>query len=330
MSIQFLHPEHAVWLLALAAAVLAGLVYAAYRARARGRAGHPRFASLSRRSGAGYETTVLLLSSAAIALLVAAIAQPRVLRERRAPEYERQDLVVIMDRSVSMRARDVQPSRAARALTELKNFLRDRPDVVDRIGLVGFAETPLVISYLTRDVDSLLFYLDWMEEDPTVFYGTDIGAALTSGLEVVARDESPNRKVFLVISDGDDQGATLARALSRVVDAGIRVHTIGIGSPAESTIPVTLPGEADTLLRDDDGRLVTTRFDETTLRSVAAASGGRYVRSVTGGELLDALHAMARAERRQTGWQTTTEFRDVYPSLLAAAGVAAALLLAIL
>ena len=44
----------------------------------------------------------------------------------------------------------------------------------------------------------------------------------------------------------------------------------------------------------------------------------------------EALHAMARAERRQTGWQTTTEFRDVYPSLLAAAGVAAALLLAIL
>lgn len=330
MRIHFLHPEMAVWLLALAAAVAAWLAHVAYRAHARRHSAHPRFASLSRRSGLGRDLGVLLLTGLAMGLLVAALARPQVMRERRTAEYEKQDLVVIMDRSVSMRARDVKPSRTDRALVELKNFLRERPDAIDRVGLVGFAETSLVLSYLTRDVDSLLFYLDWIGEDPSVFYGTDIGAAISAGLDVVARDKSQSRKLFLVISDGEDQGSTLSSAVARVVADGIAVHTIGIGSAGDALIPVSAPGEREEFLRDDDGSLITTRFNEATLKSVAAATGGRYVRSVTGGELLTALHALSRADRRQTGWQTTTEYRDIYGVLLAVAGVAAVALVAIL
>jgi hypothetical protein len=79
-------------------------------------------------------------------------------------------------------------------------------------------------------------------------------------------------------------------------------------------------------LRDDAGRVVTTKFDESTLRGIAATTGGRYVRSTTGGELARAIGDIVRGERKQVGWRTSTEYRDLYRAGLAIAGVAGAAL----
>lgn len=330
MTLRFIHPEMALWLAGVAAAIAAGVLSWLYKHRSRRRASiHSRFQLLSRRSTARRDASILVLTAASLGLLVAALARPQLLRERRVAEFERQDLVVLLDRSVSMRARDVRPSRAERARVELKAFLRRKPEGIDRVALVGFAGTPVVLSYLTRDVESLLFYLDWIAEDPSILYGTDMGAALSTALDVVARDPEPTRKLFLVISDGEDQGGTLEQVAAAVQGRGIRVHTIGIGSPEQALIPVSEAGR-DLFLRDDAGRPLTTRFNETSLRWLATATGGRYVRSVTGSEMLSALHTLAGADRRQTGWTATTEYQDVYPVLLAVAGLAAVALIALL
>lgn len=327
---RFLHPEMGVWLLAVPLIAAAWFAHYLYKGYSRRRAGiQRRFLGLSRRSTFGRDVLVLALACSAVGLLVGALVRPQVVTERHTPEFERQDLVVLLDRSVSMRARDVKPSRAERALTELKNFLQRKPDAIDRVALVGFAGSPLILSYLTRDVDTLLFYLDWMAEDPAIFYGTDIGAALSSAMEVVARDTQPSRKIFLVISDGEDQGTTLNASIATVKRHGIPVHAIGIGSPAEALLPISRPGQRDVFLRDDDGRLVTTQFDETSLRGIAAATGGRYLRSQSGGELVSALNAIERAERRRIGSKTTNEYRDVYRWLLAGALAAVVLMVAI-
>jgi Ca-activated chloride channel family protein len=327
---RFEHPEMALWLLALPAIGLFWIGNLAYRRHSRRREGvQRRFASISRRSGYGRDFAVLVLACAAVSQLVGAAARPQLLVELHEAEFEKQDLVLILDRSVSMRARDVAPSRAERALTELKAFLKTKPEEIDRIGLVGFAGSPLILSYLTRDIDSLRFYLDWMGEDPAVFYGTDIGAAITSALEVVARDKQPSRKLFLVVSDGDDDGTTLNAAVSQAKRLGIRVHTIGIGAGEATLIPISRPGERDVFLRDDAGRLVKTTFNEASLRAVASATAGRYVRSETGGELVDALETVVHADRRRIGTRTTYGYRDIHPALLAGALVTAALLVAI-
>ena len=331
MMVQFLQPEMTVWLAAVPAVVVLWLAHFLYRWHARHRtAVQPRFRSLSRRSTWRRDAVVLVLAASVAALLALTLMRPQVLLERRTAEFERQDLIIILDRSVSMRARDVRPSRAERALTEIENFLRRKPEAIDRVGLVGFAGTPLVLSYLTSDVDSILFYLDWIADDPAVLYGTDIGAALTSALEVVRKDKQATRKLLLVISDGEDQGSTLQEALTAVKAKRLRVHTIGIGSAQESVIPVSFPGERESLLKDEGGRTMTTRFNESSLRAVAAATGGQYIRSATGSELRAAFEEIANANRVQTGWRTTTEYRDVYVYLLAAAGLAAAALVALL
>ena len=324
MTIRFLHPDMAIWLLAVPAAAACWLVHVLYKHACRRRAAVPeRFAPLSRRSSPLRDVAILTLAAISIGLLVAALTEPQLLRERTEPEYERQALILILDRSVSMRARDILPSRAERALVEIKNFLRRKPDAIERVGLVGFAGSPVILAYLTKDLDNVMFYLDWIADDPTLLYGTDMGGALTSALEVTHRDPTETHKMFLLISDGEDHSGGVAAAVAAVKTEHIRVHCIGIGSPVESLIPVGFEGGRNVFLRDDDGNLLTTRFNETTLRSMAEATGGVYVRTTNGDDLRDAIETIARSELRQTGFKTTTEYRDVYPLLLAAAGLTA-------
>ena len=285
-----------------------------------------RFASLSRRSTWRRHAASCGASVLAAAAIVFALARPQLLRARRVPDYEHQDLIVILDRSISMRARDIAPSRFARATAELRNLLRQKPEGIDRVGLVGFADSSLVLSYLTSDVESILFYLDWLDTEPSVLFGTNLGAALESAGDVAKKDDRRTRKRFLVVSDGENNGTGLNAALDLFRREGYRVDCIGIGSEAAVPIPLTASDNEDAYLRDDSGRRVTTRFEEATLIQIAAATGGRYVRSTSGTGLAHAIAEMARGDRRIVGWRSSTEYRDVYPAALAVAAAAAAAL----
>jgi len=326
---RFLRPDLLRWWLVIPVLVASWAIH--WRATRAFRARAPistRFAPLSRRSTWRRDAGVLSTALVAAAALVFALMRPQVLVARRVAEYERRDLVVMLDRSVSMRARDVAPSRFSRATLELRNLLRQKPEGIDRIGLVGFADSAVVLSYLTGDVESVLFYLDWLDEDPrdsAALFGTNIGAALTSARDVANKDNRPSRKQFLILSDGEDYGTELRDALQTFRAEGLRVDCIGIGSDRPVPIPLPTEGE-ETYLRDDSGRRVLTTFEEATLRRVAASTGGRFVRSTTGSELARALADVAKTERRQTGWRDSTEYRDVYAAGLAVAAVAGAAL----
>ncbi len=258
--------------------------------------------------------------------LLLALLRPQVLQARRVPEIERQDLVILLDRSASMHADDIEPSRLGRATLEIRTLLRERPDGIDRVGLVSFADAALILSYLTRDADSLAFYLDWIDRERQTLLGTDVGAALASGRDVAQKDKGASRKLFLLVSDGEDYGATLARELATFREAGYRVHCVGVGGDAPVPVPLLDAGGPARVLRDERGQVVRTTFSETTLRQVAAATGGRYVRSRSGHELATAIADIVSGERRVIGWRTANEYRDLYPAALAVAASALALL----
>src|SRR5262249_24759142 len=260
-----------------------------------------RFAALSCRSTWRRDAAVLAASVADASALVFALMRPQLLLAARVPHYERQDPIVMLDRSVSMRARDIAPSRFGRATVELRNLLRQKPEGIDRIGLVGFADSAVVLSYLTADTESALFYLDWLDGESSVLFGTNIGAALESAMDVANKDDRPTRKRFLLVSDGEDQSGELDAALAQFRRAGARVDCIGIGSDDAVPIPLTASNADDSYLRDDAGRRVTTTFSEATLVRVAGATGGRYTRSASGSELARAIPEVVKADRRVLG-----------------------------
>ena len=168
---------------------------------------------------------------------------------------------------------------------------------------MGFADAAVVLSYLTRDVDSVLFYFDWIEADPTPLFGTNIGAALKSAMDVANKDDRPTRKLFLIVSDGEDYGSELKRAIEMARTAGFRVNCIGVGGDDPVPIPLRNPEGRETYLRDDAGRQITTHFSETTLRGIASATGGRYIRSTSGAELQRAISEIVSGERRILGYR---------------------------
>lgn len=324
---RFLRPEFANWWQLLPVLLACCTIQALYLAYLRRRTPiAPRFLKLSRR--ARWRRTAAATAAAMImgGSIVFALTRPQASLTERSPEYERQDLVLILDRSASMRAHDISPSRFSRAVSEIKNFLQHKPDGIDRVGLVGFAGGSLVLSYLTSDLDTVAFFLDWIDQDPQTLLGTNIGAALKNASEVATKDDRQTKKIFILISDGEDYGGELQRQVATYRSAGLHIHCIGIGSDSEVPIPIREPDGRETPLRDEDGRIVKTRFEESTLRQIAAATGGRYVRSSTGGELIQAINDIALSERKIVGWRTTTDYRDLYPEALGAAAAAGVML----
>jgi len=327
---QFLRPELAVWFLALPALVAAWALHTRARRRFRRAVVPAPLIARSRLTTWRRDAAILVCATAAFAGIVIALMRPRLLVDAQTPEYAREDLVIVLDHSASMGARDVQPSRFGRAVQEIKTFLAHKPDIIDRIGLVEFAGTSLILSHLTRDIDSLSFYLDWIRESPEVRFGTDLGAALATARELVSKDDRSTTKLFLVISDGADQGTQLAKELAAVRGERTRVYAIGIGADREAVVPVVNENGLETLLEDDQGRPLVAGFDESTLRDLASQTGGRYVRSVTGADLSLALQDLVLRERRLRAMKTTTEYRDVYRESLLTSAVATALLLLLL
>ena len=339
---RFLRPDLLRWWLVIPVLIAScGLQWRLTRAFRRRAAINARFAALSRRTTWRRDAAVLGWSVLAAAAIVFALMRPQVLLAHRVPDYERQDLIIMLDRSVSMHARDIRPSRFSRATLELRNLLRQKPEGIDRIGLVGFADSSLVLSYLTDDVESVLFYLDWLDGESSVLFGTNIGAALKGAMDVAEKDDRPTRKRLLLVSDGEDYGTELKTALDALRAGGYRVDCIGIGSEQAVPIPLTSSGgdssagslspraasrDGDSYLKDDAGRRVTTTFEEATLVRVAATTGGRYLRSTTGTGLARAIGEMVKGDRRILGWRSATEYRDLYPVGVAVAAAAAAAL----
>jgi Ca-activated chloride channel family protein len=324
---RLLRPELLNWSLAVPVLVALWAIGVAYvRAVRRRSPVAERFVPLSRRSTLLRSVAALVCGVVAASGLVFAVVRPRALVAARVPEFERQDVIFVLDRSASMRAHDVQPSRFLRATAELRSFLRNKPETIDRVGLVGFADASVVLSYLTADIDSVMFYLDWIDEDPAALLGTNIGAALRSAREVAQKDDRHGPKLFLLISDGEDYGAELNDVLATFREEHLRVQCLGIGSDREVPVPLRLTDGREEFLRDDGGRVVTTTFEEGTLRQIAATTGGRYVRSTTGGELARASADVVKGEGKLVGWRTSTDYRDLYRvSLAVAAGAGATL-----
>ena len=324
---RFLQPDVAIWLVAVPIIWVASLLHRWSRERLRRISGlGSRLGTLSPLTGLRRDLTLLTLASVAAAALIFAAARPQT--TMRTPEYESLDLLLLLDRSVSMQAQDIRPSRFQRASLEIRNFLANKPETIARVGLIGFSGTALQLSHQTRDTDILLFYLDWIEEDRAPMFGTNMTGALTSALDMAKKDMPDRRKFVVMISDGDDHAGSLDEVLSKFVAARIPIYTIGVGGNAEVPIPAGDDAVRAAVL-DESGNPLTTLFNEVTLRRIAGAAGGRYYRSTTGEELGQALKEIASRERRIVRWRED-EYRELYPWGLGLAAMALSWGLAIL
>jgi len=209
---------------------------------------------------------------AAFALAGVALARPQWGRVGTDQAWLGEDVVFVLDCSLSMTTTDVLPSRLQRAKFAMLDFVRRQSH--GRVGLVAFAGSAFIQCPLTFDYDAFEETLLSVDDKTIPIPGTDIGRALNEAYR--AMDKASRRKLIVLVTDGEDLEKSGVAAAKNLATNGVVVFTIGVGTPAGKEIQTVNAAGRPELLRDANGGIVRSRLDETTLREIAEATGGSY------------------------------------------------------
>ena len=215
----------------------------------------------------GWVGTVLF--SLAFMFFVIGLARPQIGAKLSERNIRGAEIMVVLDVSNSMLAEDYSPNRLERAKLAVSRITEKLKD--DRIGLIVFAGSSFVQLPITTDYVSAKMFLGNVSTESVPVQGTALGDAIFTAIRSFS-PQSEKSRVIIVISDGENHEDDPVAAAREAKGAGIKVYTVGVGSP--EGVPIPFEGG---LLRDKDDNIVVTKLDEKTLREVAAAGGGAYV-----------------------------------------------------
>ena len=275
-----------VWL--LAAPLVATLVAVAVSRRRRegarkAFAEQPLFLRIAPGASPGRERLKGALIVIGVVVLGLAAARPQVGTKLGVVKREGVDLMLAIDVSASMRARDLKPDRLEKARREAASFIGLLDG--DRVGIITFAGEAFVQCPLTVDYGAASMLLSSIEPGTIPTPGTAVGEAIRTAIR--AMETRPDRaKALVIMTDGEDHGSEALDAAREASEAGITVYTIGLGSTAGEPIPET---SGDGYKRDRSGQIVMSKLNEPVLIDVAAATGGRYFRATDSERELDAI-----------------------------------------
>jgi len=263
------------WLALVAPALLAWLFWRAQRQRSRqlARLASPHFlAELTASHSPARRRFMELLLLLAFVLAALALARPQWGSVGLKDAFLGEDVVFVMDCSLSMTTTDVSPSRMQRAKFAVLDFVRRQSH--GRVGLVAFAGTAFIQCPLTFDTGAFEESLLGLDEKTMPIPGTDIGRALNEAYH--AMDKNSRHKMVVLVTDGEDLEKSGVAAAKNLATNGVVVFTVGVGTPAGKEIQTANPAGQPELLRDAKGEIVRSRLDESTLREIAQATGGAY------------------------------------------------------
>jgi Ca-activated chloride channel family protein len=260
------------------------------------RAGHALLAQQlpgSRRLG-------LALRLAAVALLITGAADPQWGHESVRRQSQGSDLVFAIDVSASMDTRDVPPSRIDEARREALGLL-ERVEG-SRVGVVAFAGDAIRLCPLTLDHATARLTLETLSSGSVSTPGTDLGKALHTALRALPAGRRDEQAIVLW-TDGEDLEGHAAGALAELKREGVRVFTVGVGTPSGDVIPVVdEAGQVIDMRKDESGQIVRSKLDENLLRDLARSTRGGYFSAARmGGELSRLAAAMGSLARSSHG-----------------------------
>ena len=222
-----------------------------------------------------------VLRTAAYALLVVALARPQGIEQNVRTSTEGIDIMLSIDVSGSMLARDFKPDRITAAKEVAASFISDR--VGDRLGLVVFAGEAFTQSPLTTDQSTLQTLLARIRSG-LIEDGTAIGNGLATAINRL-RESDAKSKVIILLTDGvNNRGEIAPMTAAEIARAqGIRVYTIGVGSRGTAPYPAVDMFGNMTFINQK------VEIDEKALTEIARLTGGRYFRA-TDKEKLQAIY----------------------------------------
>jgi Ca-activated chloride channel family protein len=312
---RFAHQEY-LWLLAILPVMMA--VYAGFiwlRKRSIRKFGDPVLmkdlmpdASLIR-----YHSK-FILGLLSIGLIIVALAGPQFGSRIREVKRKGIEIMIALDVSNSMLARDIEPSRLERAKQAISRLIDKLQN--DRLGMIVFAGDAYIQIPITSDFTAAKMFLSGVSTAMVSRQGTAIGSAIELAMKSFSSQEGIN-KAIVIISDGENHEGDAVEKAKEAAEKGISVYTIGIGLPEGVPIPDSDNSYIKEYRRDKSGNIVTTRLNEQMLSEIAQAGNGKYFRATAGNIGLNDLYTVLnRLEKTEMESRTYSEYEEQFPAIV--------------
>ncbi|MFA6125680.1 MAG: VWA domain-containing protein [Bacteroidales bacterium] len=246
----------------------------------------------------------------ALSILILAMARPQFGTKMSEVKRKGIEMIIALDVSNSMMAEDIQPNRLENAKMAISRLV-DRLEN-DKIGLIVFAGDAYIQMPVTTDYMAAKLFLNSINTQIVPKQGT----AIASAIHLAMRSFTPNSeksRAIVIITDGEDHEEDALVAAKEAADAGIVIHTIGIGSAQGVPIPVTSASGQKDYRTDYEGKVIITKLNEELLRQLAAAGDGTYVRATasrTG--LTTILDEMNKMEKQEIQMKIYSEYDEQF------------------
>ena len=255
-----------------------------------------------------------ILRGMAVALIIVALARPQNVEEQSRTNAEGIDIMLAIDISSSMLARDFEPDRLTSAKEVAAEFVADRYG--DRIGLALFAGESFTQSPLTTDKGTLQTLLMRLRSG-IIEDGTAIGNGLATAINRLRESEAKS-KVIILLTDGVNNRGEIAplMAANIAADMGIKVYTIGVGTRGKAPYP------AVDMFGNMVFQMMDVEIDEQTLEQIAETTGGRYFRATDRDKLKSIYDEINSLEKSKVEITDLTIYHERFlPLLLLAIGL---------
>ena len=228
----------------------------------------------------------LALLVLAVALLVVVLARPQWGFDWEEARQRGLDIIVALDTSKSMLARDIVPNRLQRAKLAALDLLKQAR--TDRVGLVAFAGTAFLQCPLSLDDEAFRQSVEALEVHIMPQGGTAFADAIQAARSAF-KEKNENHKVLVLFSDGEDHDGHAADAAREAAHENIRIFTVGVGTAKGEVLRVPDSKGVMDFVRDENGQAVSSRLNEPLMREMAQATGGFYM-LLSGGETMKVLY----------------------------------------
>jgi Ca-activated chloride channel homolog len=212
-----------------------------------------------------------------LALAIVSLAQPRWGYTFEDVKRKGLDLLIAVDTSRSMLSNDVQPNRLERVKLAIQDLIDELQG--DRVGLIAFAGRAFLQAPLTIDYDAVIEAVSDLDTKTIPEGGTQVSSAITLATQSFGKSAMGNR-ALIIFTDGEESNELTSEALKTAkaaADAGVRIFTVGVGTPQGSLIPITGDDGQTSFVKDSAGQVHKSKLDEKRLREVAEATGGFYL-----------------------------------------------------
>jgi len=245
----------------------------------------------------------------AFLFIVLALARPQWDREVMEIDTRGQDLVFLIDVSKSMDATDINPTRLERAKMHISLFLDELRG--DRVAIVAFAGSPVVICPLTTDYSAVKLLLSALSTETINNYGTNIALGLKNASELFNAEITA--KTVILLSDGEEHEASAIEQAHSLASQGVTVYTIGIGTPADSPIITKNRYGVDEYAKDNKGNIVFTKLNIEIMHQIADITGGKFnLVSPNNAEIFDILKTISGNEKSEFTTKQSFRYKEQY------------------